>query len=77
MGKRVGTAIDWDYGVDGHPHDWQGIGGCIENPGVWSRGGTGRHYRERCRLCQLERARDTDYEQQRDSGWRLVDAGGD
>jgi len=39
------------------PHDWtgEGEGGCDENPGVWSTGGTSMVYRSHCRHCGLIR----------------------
>jgi hypothetical protein len=38
-------------------HDWtsEGEGGCAENPGVWSTGGTSLVIRDHCRHCGLER----------------------
>ena len=38
-------------------HDWtsEGEGGCAENPGVWSTGGTGVTFRQHCRQCDLKR----------------------
>ena len=38
-------------------HDWtsEGEGGCAENPGVWSTGGTGLTFRSHCRACGLKR----------------------
>lgn len=38
-------------------HDWssEGEGGCDENPGVWSRGGTTIATTEHCTLCGLVR----------------------
>ncbi len=40
-------------------HDWTSSvaveGGCAENPGVWSVGGTAMVFREHCRLCGLRR----------------------
>lgn len=38
-------------------HDWtaEGEGGCDENPGVWSTGGTSMMYREHCRRCGIIR----------------------
>lgn len=36
-------------------HDWtaEGEGGCVENPGVWSTGGTSMSFATHCRLCGL------------------------
>jgi len=38
-------------------HDWtsEGEGGCTENPGVWSTGGTTLVYASHCRKCGLHR----------------------
>jgi len=38
-------------------HDWtsEGEGGCDENPGVWSTGGTSLVIRSHCRSCGLHR----------------------
>lgn len=38
-------------------HDWtsEGEGGCKENPGVWSRGGTKLSFESHCRTCGLHR----------------------
>lgn len=38
-------------------HDWtsQGEGGCDENPGVWSTGGTSMLFASHCRICGLHR----------------------
>lgn len=38
-------------------HDWtsEGEGGCDENPGVWSTGGTSMAYVQHCRHCGLIR----------------------
>lgn len=38
-------------------HDWtrEGTGGCRQNPGVYSRGGTTYSHAERCRHCGCER----------------------
>jgi hypothetical protein len=39
-------------------HDWtsEGEGGCIENPGVWSTGGTSMSFASHCRKCGLHRS---------------------
>jgi uncharacterized protein (TIGR02996 family) len=44
-------------GDDPDDHDWthQGEGGCDENPGVWSTGGTGMTFASHCRTCGLHR----------------------
>lgn len=38
-------------------HEWssEGEGGCDENPGVWSTGGTSMMFREHCDVCGLIR----------------------
>ena len=36
-------------------HEWAGEGGCDENPGVWSLGGTTLVFRERCEHCGVLR----------------------
>lgn len=38
-------------------HDWtaEGEGGCLENPGVWSHGGTAMSFTTHCRRCGLQR----------------------
>lgn len=38
-------------------HDWsaEGEGGCQENPGVWSTGGTSMVFKRHCRKCGLKR----------------------
>lgn len=46
--------------VGGNPHcdhEWtsKGEGGCRENPGVWSTGGTSMVFCSHCRLCGLHR----------------------
>ncbi len=47
-------------------HDWssEGEGGCTENPGVWSTGGTTMVYSSHCTLCGLHRV-ETQYGSQR------------
>jgi hypothetical protein len=42
-------------------HDWtaEGEGGCDENPGVWSTGGTSMMFRTHCRACGLRRTEHT------------------
>lgn len=41
----------------GMRHSWtaEGMGGCKENPGVWSLGGTTLRFSRRCVHCGLER----------------------
>ena len=36
-----------------YDHDWQGVGGCRENPGVQSLGGTTIEITRRCRACGI------------------------
>lgn len=38
-------------------HEWtsEGEGGCDENPGVWSHGGTSMSFASHCRTCGLHR----------------------
>lgn len=42
-------------------HDWtsEGEGGCSQNPGVWSTGGTSMLFATHCRLCGLHRTEKT------------------
>lgn len=44
-------------GDDPEDHDWtaEGEGGCMENPGVWSTGGTSMSFSTHCRKCGLHR----------------------
>lgn len=44
-------------GFDPEDHEWtsEGEGGCDENPGVWSVGGTGLVFKFHCRKCGLSR----------------------
>lgn len=48
-----------DEGCGNNPddHDWtsEGEGGCTENPGVWSVGGTTLVFRSHCSTCGLQR----------------------
>jgi len=50
--RRAGGDPDCD-------HDWDATveieGGCRENPGVWSNGGTAMTIRDHCRTCGLRR----------------------
>ncbi len=45
-------------GDDPDSHDWtsEGEGGCTENPGVWSTGGTSMLFASHCRTCGLHRS---------------------
>lgn len=52
----------WDRGEDfcglaPDDHDWtsEGEGGCDQNPGVWSTGGTSMVFKSHCRRCGLQR----------------------
>ena len=60
--RAVGGDTDCD-------HEWssEGEGGCDENPGVWSLGGTTLTFREHCTKCGLLR-KTTDYGSQRNPG---------
>lgn len=44
-------------GNDPDDHDWtsEGEGGCDQNPGVWSTGGTSMTFASHCRTCGLHR----------------------
>jgi hypothetical protein len=44
-------------GDDPDDHEWtaEGEGGCTENPGVWSTGGTNMSFAAHCRKCGLQR----------------------
>lgn len=44
-------------GNDPDDHEWtrEGEGGCDENPGVWSRGGTTLVFSSHCKNCGLHR----------------------
>lgn len=46
--RKAGGDTDCD-------HDWtsEGEGGCSDNPGVWSTGGTSMMFRSHCRSCGL------------------------
>jgi len=54
---------DYDYlieqagGDTSCDHDWtgEGEGGCDQNPGVWSTGGTSMVFTRHCRTCGLHR----------------------
>lgn len=50
MIRRAGGDPDCD-------HDWtsEGEGGCDQNPGVWSTGGTSMSFASHCRTCGLHR----------------------
>jgi len=63
-GDCVGAAPDC---VDGLAHAWVGVGGCTENPGVQSLGGTTFVWDAECRWCGVRR-RVTQYGWQRNPG---------
>jgi len=48
-------------GDDPDDHDWtsEGEGGCDQNPGVWSTGGTSMSFASHCRTCGLHRSEHT------------------
>lgn len=48
---------DRSCGASPDVHSWssEGEGGCRENPGVWSTGGTSMRFRSTCRRCGLSR----------------------
>jgi hypothetical protein len=53
----VGPYNEAVCGLDPSDHDWTSVGegGCAENPGVWSPGGTTLVFRSHCRRCGLMR----------------------
>jgi len=53
--KRACGRIEHCCGLDPDDHQWtsEGEGGCDENPGVWSTGGTGIATAAHCRVCGL------------------------
>lgn len=55
--------------AEGRDHDWtsEGTGGCRENPGVWSVGGTVYTFTRRCKRCGMGE-HITDYGSQRNPG---------
>ena len=56
---RAANAVDRLCGTDPESHDWtsDGEGGCRENPGVWSHGGTTMSFAQHCRRCGLHRVK--------------------
>lgn len=56
--EAAGTA---GCGTSPDDHDWtsEGEGGCSENPGVWSTGGTSMRFATHCRVCGLKRVQCT------------------
>lgn len=57
IGRAAGDAGDRLCGLSPDDHDWtsEGEGGCSENPGVWSTGGTSMLFASHCRTCGLRR----------------------
>jgi len=57
----IGATWDATYerccGLSLEDHDWtsEGEGGCDQNPGVWSTGGTSMTFASHCRTCGLHR----------------------
>ena len=62
MIRKAGGDTDCD-------HEWnsEGEGGCTENPGVWSRGGTTLVFKSHCTKCGLKRT-EVSYGSQRNPG---------
>lgn len=58
ISEVMGTA---GCGLDPDDHDWtsDGEGGCDDNPGVWSAGGTSMSFRSHCTRCGLRREENT------------------
>jgi hypothetical protein len=58
-GGKIAAATRGEQTCGNSPddHDWtaDGEGGCRENPGVWSRGGTIMTFSTHCRKCGLHR----------------------
>lgn len=54
---RAATRYEDSCGTDPDDHEWtyEGEGGCDENPGVWSTGGTSMVFKSHCRKCGLHR----------------------
>ncbi len=69
MDHEHGLDCDSDYCEDWQSpprcpagrHDWssEGMGGCNENPGVWSLGGTTMLCRDACEHCGIVRTTKT------------------
>lgn len=60
--RLIAEVVRWDRpdnfcGDEPYDHDWcsDGEGGCDENPGVWSTGGTSMVFKSHCRRCGLHR----------------------
>lgn len=56
-GGRHSAAWESCCGGDPDDHDWtsEGEGGCSQNPGCWSVGGTAMVFASHCRTCGLRR----------------------
>jgi hypothetical protein len=54
---KHGVLIEAAGGDTDCDHDWtaEGEGGCSENPGVWSTGGTSMTFATHCTKCGLRR----------------------
>jgi hypothetical protein len=67
--RDAGRHMDDCCGDDPDDHDWtsEGEGGCRENPGVWSHGGTTMIFSSHCRKCGLHRT-ETSLGSQRNPG---------
>ena len=54
---RAAMGRDGGCGLSPDDHDWtsEGEGGCDENPGVWSLGGTKIVVKSHCKKCGLKR----------------------
>lgn len=68
-GGRSTEQYDRCCGLSPDDHDWtgEGEGGCDENPGVWSSGGTTIIIAEHCSQCGLHRT-ETHFGAQRNPG---------
>ena len=53
--RRTPRHLFCGYSPDDHDWTREGEGGCSQNPGVWSTGGTGLVIRSHCRDCGLQR----------------------
>ena len=56
--RAVRDCRERSCGDDPEDHDWtsEGEGGCDQNPGVWSAGGTAMVFASHCRDCGLRRS---------------------
>lgn len=57
IGNATRWARDRSCGLDPDDHKWtsEGEGGCDDNPGVWSVGGTAMEFASHCQTCGLRR----------------------